>query len=333
VTILTRLAAVYLAPVALVSFLTLPTWADDTCKKPLVLLGTLPMANDGQTGVFTIPIQLAGVEKQFLFDTGGYFTQVAPATADELKLKRRQSYLELYGTNGSKSREMVTLPTFAVGPVHGSNYEIPVGTDNSFAGIFTPIGFTAMDFDVDFAARKLSLFSSDHCDGKVIYWPFKAFAAVPVTVREDNHLTIPVTVDGHHLTAIIDTGASTSTVRLDMAKFVFGLKPDADDMKVVGHLGDDQTAPIYQHAFQTMSFEGITINNPHILILTDIVNKNADHSAQTGSLTKRVSDDLTLPEVIVGMDVLSKLHMYIAFRERRVYLTEASAPPTPARAP
>jgi len=304
----------------------MPAFAADSCSKPLVRVATLPFAEDRGTGRFTIPVQLAGVEKQFLFDTGGFFTQVSPATADELKLRRRQSNIELYGVNGAKSREMVTLSTFAVGPVHGSNYDIPVGTDNEIAGIFTPVGFTAMDFDVDFAGRKLSLFSSDHCDGKVIYWPFKAFAVVPVTVREDNHLTIPVTVDGHQMTAVIDTGASTSTLRLDMAKYVFGLKPDSDDMKVVGHLGGDETAPIYQHHFQTMSFEGISVNNPHILILTDIVNKNADHGAQTGSLIKRVSDDLTLPEVIVGMDVLRKLHMYIAFHERRVYLTEASAP-------
>ena len=85
---------------------------------------------------------LAGVEKQFLFDTGGYFTQVSPAVADELKLKRRESYIEIYGVNGSKSRSMVTVPTFAIGPVHGTNYEIPVWTDNEIAGIFTPVGFT-----------------------------------------------------------------------------------------------------------------------------------------------------------------------------------------------
>ena len=48
---------------------------------------------------------------------------------------------------------------------------------------------------------------------------------------------------------------------------------------------------------------------------------------QTGSLIKRVSDDVTLPEVIVGMDVLRKLHMYMAFKERRLYLTEAGSDP------
>ena len=296
----------------------------------------MPLTEDRNTGRFTIPIQLGGVEKQFLFDTGGYFTQISPAVADELKLKRKSSDIELYGVNGAVSREMVTVPTFGLGPIHAANYQLPVGTDNEVAGIFTPVGFTMVDFDLDFAGRKLNIFSSDHCDGKVIYWKANAIAMVPVTVREDNHFSIPVTVDGHELTAIIDTGATTSTVRLDMAKYVFGLKPDSDDMKVVGYIDFDNNAPIYQHHFQTLSFAGVTVNNPHIMILTDIVNKNADHSNQTGSLVKRVSDDLTLPKVIVGMDVLSKLHMYIAFKERRLYLTEAGSPAagsTPAPAP
>ena len=45
-----------------------------------------------------------------------------------------------------------------------------------------------------------------------------------------------------------------------------------------------------------------------------------------------MSDDLKLPEVIVAMDVLRKLHLYFAFKEKRLYLTEASAPPTTAPA-
>ena len=68
------------------------------------------------------------------------------------------------------------------------------------------------------------------------------------------------------------------------------------------------------------------MTNPKIRILTDIVNKNADHGLQTGSHIKRVSDDLTLPEVIIGMDVLSRLHPYLAMGEKRLYLTEASIP-------
>ena len=66
-------------------------------------------------------------------------------------------------------------------------------------------------------------------------------------------------------------------------------------------------------------------------ILTDVVAKNADHGLQTGSNIKRVSDDLTLPEVIVGMDVLRHLHIYLANAEHKLYITEAT-PPVPAQA-
>ena len=35
-----------------------------------------------------------------------------------------------------------------------------------------------MDYEVDFGARKLSLFSSNHCPGRVVYWPASAVAVV-----------------------------------------------------------------------------------------------------------------------------------------------------------
>ena len=187
---------------------------------------------------------------------------------------------------------------------------------------------------MDFAASKLNVISSDHCDGKVIYWPAQAAAAVPITV-DNYHITVPVTVDGHNMTAIIDTGASTSSMRLDIATVAFGLTPKSPDMKPEGHLGSDEKAVIYRHAFKSLTFDGITVNNPRIVILTDVVNKNADHRMQTGSNTKRESDSVVLPQVIVGMDVLKRLHLYLALKENRLYVTPATMPasaPLPAAA-
>jgi hypothetical protein len=148
-------------------------------------------------------------------------------------------------------------------------------------------------------------------------------------------MVVPVTIDGHELKATIDTGATLSIIRLDRAKYVFGLQPDSPDMTVVGHVGDDQKAPIFSYPFKTLTFGDITVTNPHIHIYTDIVNKNADHSASTEFRAKMVSDDITLPDVIIGMHVLRKLHLYMALREGKLYFTEASAPasPTPVTAP
>ena len=53
---------------------------------------------------------------------------------------------------------------------------------------------------------------------------------------------------------------------------------------------------------------------------------------ETGSLVRETRDSLTLPEVIVGMDVLRKLHVYLAMSEKRLYVTEAGNPAAAAPA-
>ena len=164
---------------------------------------------------------------------------------------------------------------------------------------------------MNFAARKLNVLSSDHCEGKVVYWQAQALAVVPIKIR-NLHITVPVKLDGKDFDAIIDTGASTSTIRQDTARSAFGLMPDSPDVKLEGHLGNQEQAAIYSYPFKTLTFEGVTVGNPTVRILADVMNMKADHSNKMNSLIQRNSDDITLPEVIVGMDVLSKLHLFFA---------------------
>ncbi len=55
-----------------------------------------------------------------------------------------------------------------------------------------------------------------------------------------------------------------------------------------------------------------------MIILPDLTNSKGVVS--TGS---HLSDAGMLPEIKVGMDVLAKLHLYIAFKERKLYITPA----------
>jgi predicted aspartyl protease len=306
----------------------------EECNRPQKLIASLPMTDLGKDNVVTIPVSLNGIEKQFLFDTGGFFTQISAATADELKLKIRQGNIEIYATDGSVSRDEVFVPDFAIGPIHAKDYELPISPNKGFDGIFSPVAVKTIDFEMDFSTHKMNMFLNDHCDGKVIYWPFKTVGVVPFTVDTAKHMIVPVTINGHELKAIIDTGATLSVIRMNRAEFVFGLHPDSPDMTIVGHVGGDGNAPIFSYPFKTLTFGDVTVSNPHIHIYTDIVNKNADHSATTESLAKKVSDDITLPDVIIGMDVLRKLHLYLALKEGKLYFTEAGTPAAiPAAAP
>jgi hypothetical protein len=73
---------------------------------------------------------------------------------------------------------------------------------------------------------------------------------------EAGHISIPVTVDGRKLIAIIDTGASHTSMSMDIAQRVFDLMPQSPDMTSVDHLSGDENAVIYRYTFANLSFEG-----------------------------------------------------------------------------
>ena len=187
-----KLVFAALAALAIVT----PANADD-CNKPLKLVTTLPLTPLGD-GVMTVPVTINGVPKQFLFDTGGVLQQVSAAVADELKLREFDSPLELYGVDGKISRKYTSVEKFGLGNLPGGRAELLVAPDSDVDGVVSPVAYGALDFDMDFAAGKLNLLLGDHCEGKVVYWPAKAIAAVPIAI-DAYHIRVPVTVDGHSL--------------------------------------------------------------------------------------------------------------------------------------
>ena len=48
-----------------------------------------------------------------------------------------------------------------------------------FDGMLATGIFTHDDIDMDFGAERVNFFSTDHCEGKVVYWPHQVLAVVP----------------------------------------------------------------------------------------------------------------------------------------------------------
>jgi Aspartyl protease len=314
-----------LLPLALIAAAA-PAWADDCTKPPLRIVDSLPLTPAGpQDPRFTIPVSINGTEVPFLFDTGGALPSISQRVVDDLKLRTRQSDTQLYGVGGKRSDNYAVV-AFEMGKiVRASDAQIMVSPGIS---ILTPVFMNRFDIDFDIANHKLNILSSDHCPGKVIYWPAKAATAVSYNIR-NKHIMVPVTVDGHDFVAVIDTGAATSVMNMDIAVHVFELSPDSPGMQAIGHLAGDENNVVYHYPFKKLSFGDINVTNPKIAILPDVVGKNADK--RLGYFGGHISkpEDLTLQPIIIGMDVLSKLHVYFAQDEHKLYITEAGAPASP----
>jgi hypothetical protein len=178
----------------------------------------------------------------------------------------------------------------------------------------------------------------------VLYWEHDpaAIAVVPVSLRRPTptdarmgfrtyvdrevHIWVPVTLDGKSFKAALNTGAARSTMSARVAKFVFDVTADTPGSVPLGMVDGNPDHKIFGHVFSALTFDGVTVANPHIAVIPDLVgSKDPDNGYRTDSHIKRVDDDFGA-EMTIGMDVIRRLHLYIAFGERKLYITPAAAP-------
>jgi len=144
------------------------------------------------------------------------------------------------------------------------------------------------------------------------------------------HIKFQMQLDGTKVNAALDTGASSTTMNLTVARQAFHIDVDAPDVVKIGELRGGYTANIYRRRFKSLAFEGVTIINPMIDLLPDLLSGANPSTPRTGSI---IREEKALPDVILGMSTLSQLHLYVAYKERKVYITAAGPPAAPAPPP
>jgi hypothetical protein len=300
----------------------------ETCGPLKIVASVQLLASPDEREVF-VPVSLQGQRKFMLLDTGGALDEITPQTAAVLALRSyRTPTLRFYDLRGNYVDHATVVPSFAIGNLVGHNVNFVVGPDYLFAGrpdiagILGPGILRFYDVAVDFGARTFALISPDHCAGKVVYWPAKTVAIVPIDVlKASGHIVVPVTLDGRSINAMLDTGAYTTVLSTSAAENA--LRLHIPYMYRFQH----RVMP-YQHRFPALDFGGVAVANPVVDILPGL-GRGPRLPSATGT---RIADGETerLPDMLIGMDILRHLHLYIAYREQKLYITPSSAPTAPA---
>ena len=77
------------------------------------------------------------------------------------------------------------------------------------------------------------------------------------------------------------------------------------------------------HIFSSLTWGGLTVDNPQISIPFDILTQN-NHEFHANHITlDRYPLSQILPDLVIGMDVLKQSHLYISFQNQRVYVSAA----------
>lgn len=289
----------------------------------LKLIASYDMSPDIKESI-VIPLKIAGETVPFEIDTGAFGNWVTEKFVDAHHLPTHQirQDMKLY-TVGNRITKYATIPSVDIGPVHVENTDFVVWPGSMNRKVDGALGINALqqfDVELDFAANKLNFFSQDHCDGKVVYWS-KSYTVVPFKMANDD-IQITMTLDGHDFDTQVDTGATYTYVNSRIVRGVFGYGDGSPNIKEVSFAGD---VKLHAATFNSLSIGGIAFPKPSLLIHEDTVRSLAKDDVPVKDQNQAGVTLAHFPHVLLGLDALRQLHLYIAFKEHKIYATAANA--------
>jgi predicted aspartyl protease len=283
-----------------------------------------------EDGMPIVEMQIGGRTVHLLVDTGGVYSSINSDVADALRVSQHDiaNGMEVYGAGGERYKTYIEAPDFKLGAIALDKFPMMVAhhalTGAGVDGTLAPDFLSRFEVDFDFGAHKLNFFAPDHCPGKVVYWS-KAYVEIPFKIDAITHVAVPMTLDGHQTVATIDTGANLTTLSDAMARSVFGLSETSPGMEAIPSAKPDDLFQ-YRYRFKTLSLDGLAVNNPLVYILPDAAEKAFRHNHDAKmDIDAIYGQHLSGPELVLGTNVLSKLHLFISYKEKVLYLTAADA--------
>jgi hypothetical protein len=334
----------FLGSAAVLACLSSPAVAE-ACG-PLKQVASIDMAT-GPSGRYLVPVTINGAPQTMLLNTAGGITSLRRESADAMGLHAIDaSRIKLLSSNGTASQKFAQMD-FQLGAIHFPDLQLivmPKVGDGAppFVGSLAGDILQRYDVEMDFAGRKLNFFSKDHCPGKVIYWKADAYAVVPVTLQiptpEDfrkgfrpysprgSHINVPVKIDGKDITAVLNTSSIPSTMSTDTAKYTFGVTAESPGAVPVESPDGDPQHRMFRYTFPSLTFDAVTVTNAKFLIYPNLTgSKDPDNDFRTGTRIGRVDDGLG-GRTTIGLEILRKLRLYVAYGEDKLYITPATAP-------
>ena len=213
----------------------------------------------------------------------------------------------------------------------------PIGNANYEANGKQPAGklgynmLAAYDLDLDYRRGVLNIFSPDRCP----YVPPAGTAVVAIEFDKSGFIRVPVKLDGVEISAVLGTGLPITTLNQSLAEDALAVKMSAADVKSekVGSI------TVYRKTFKTLDFGGFVLNAPVVNMMPDVKGRNITRRAQnlrveteTVIITqddpgRSLAPEDKMPDMTIGANALKGLHLYIATKEKKLYILPAGAAP------
>ena len=268
-------------------------------------VAALPMT-DMESGSPVVSIPVDDQPRKLLLDTGGFGSVLDPALAERYR-SRQSPVVGSLGLSGVLLNRLVTVPSLQIGAARFRNVDFFVAPKGYLAvdGTLGANWLQLFDVEIDPINNVASLFAQRHCSQQVAYWPHRDLTELPVHIdRVQKQITVPVTLDGRQVNALIDTGSSESYLNMRVAERQFDLSPESPGMQPteIGIARDGAAQRSYRYQFKSLEMGDIVFKNPW-LTLAPMAGGQAD--------------------MVLGMRHLRGLHLFFAYGVKKLYVTTA----------
>jgi len=230
-------------------------------------------------GRLTVPLTVNGTAATFVLDTGAERSLVTPQAVQRLDLALDQWVATtMRGVGGVVEHANADPRSIMLGGLalrratlaHDISLTVgalpAMGADTTVDGLLGRDFLSAYDLMLDMTARRLALYEVHGCGGRFLPWP-SPYQAVTATTPMQHAMVLPIALNGVRLTALLDTGASSSLVtlpgmiRLGLTPRELAQDPGAE-VRGVGR----QAPEMHRHRFASLSVGGETIRQPLVWV-------------------------------------------------------------------
>lgn len=288
--------------------------AAEPAKCAYKLLGTLPLRYSGPSLEITTEGSINGTPAEWLVDLGSYQTFLTRTGTERRGLKLRDTSELADGFGGASAIFAANVANFSVGPIRSGragNLRVlaSFGSPPSYDGILGAPFLLQFDLEVSLATKQMSFFDPENCEqANLGYWA-EGVRSVPLRRHNTGHKNphFFVRINGKEMEAMIDTGATISTIRSRAARAA----------------GIEFDTPGVERGQDIAGVGGYTVRNWIATVRTfqvgDETVENAEIAVQDSGM-----DGI---DVILGADFLRSYRVLFAMSQNKLYFSHVDGVP------
>jgi predicted aspartyl protease len=246
-------------------------------------------------------------------DTGAFALILLDDAVARIGLRRSPLVSRMIGVGGQTTRWSALADQVDLGSIRLLDVPVAVGDAPPRQPGFAPDGFLGAsvlaryDVDLDVRSGRMTLYQGVPCGDTPPGWlPDSVRMPLSEPIDGAHFISIPVAIDGHVFNALVDSGATLTTVQTMAALDVIVDRDALLRDRAFGERGLGMDRPLVRlHRFNQIAIGGERFADPVIAV---------------GPLPASAGD------MLLGSDFLGRRRVWISYASRRLFFTRETAP-------